>query len=33
MEELLEVKEMRRWQIIELGEEFLNALRGVKAAR
>jgi ribonuclease D len=33
MEELLEVKEMRRWQIVELGEEFLNALRGVKAAR
>lgn len=33
MEELLEVKEMRRWQIVELGEEFLKALRGVKAAR
>lgn len=33
MEELLEVKEMRRWQIVELGEEFLSALRGVKAAR
>ena len=33
MEELLEVKEMRRWQIVELGEEFLTALRGVKATR
>ena len=33
MEELLEVKEMRRWQIVELGEEFLTALRGVRATR
>ncbi len=30
MEELGEVRELRRWQIAELGEEFLQALRGVK---
>jgi ribonuclease D len=31
MEELHEVKELRRWQIEVLGEEFLRALRGVGA--
>ncbi|HUF31167.1 MAG TPA: ribonuclease D, partial [Gemmatimonadaceae bacterium] len=30
MDELGEVREMRRWQIAELGEEFLAALRTVK---
>jgi ribonuclease D len=33
MDELLDVKELRRWQITELGEEFLAALREVKPAR
>ena len=33
MDELLDVKELRRWQISELGEEFLEALRGVKPGR
>jgi ribonuclease D len=33
MDELLDVKELRRWQIAELGDEFLGALRGVKSAR
>jgi ribonuclease D len=33
MDELLDVKELRRWQIAELGDEFLAALRGVKSAR
>ena len=33
MDELLDVKELRRWQIAELGEEFLEALRGVKPGR
>ncbi len=30
MEELGEVRELRRWQIAELGEDFLEALRAVK---
>jgi ribonuclease D len=33
MEELQEVRELRRWQIEELGEEFLAALRGIKRSR
>jgi ribonuclease D len=33
MDELLDVKELRRWQIAELGDEFLAALQGVKSAR
>lgn len=33
VDELLEVKELRRWQIDEMGEEFLEALRGVKSGR
>jgi ribonuclease D len=33
MEELQEVKELRRWQIEVLGEEFLAALRSVKSGR
>jgi ribonuclease D len=33
MEELQEVPELRRWQIQELGEDFLAALRGVGKAR